>query len=78
VSAHVVTNYQGRSRGFGFVEFDEKDQKAAFDATNLNKIVANNRPLTVKIALVEEKQNPAETPEGEASSQPATQAPAQQ
>jgi len=64
-------NYQGRSRGFGFVEFDEKDQKAAFDATNQNKIVANTRPLTVKIALVEEKQTSAEAPEGEAAAQPA-------
>jgi RNA recognition motif-containing protein len=67
-----VTNYQGRSRGFGFVEFDEKDQKAAFEATNQNNIVVSSRPLTVKIALVEEKQNPAETP-AEASSQPPTQ-----
>jgi len=55
VKAHVVTNFQGRSRGFGFVDFDEKDQKAAFDATNQNQIVAINRPLTVKIALVEIK-----------------------
>jgi len=69
VSAHVVTNFHGRSRGFGFVEFAENDQRAAFEATNENKIVANNRPLTVKIALIEEKQNPAETPEGEVSSQ---------
>jgi len=71
VSAHVVTNYQGRSRGFGFVEFDEKDQKAAFEATNQNKIVSNERPLTVKIALIEEKQNPSEVPEGDTSAQPA-------
>jgi RNA recognition motif-containing protein len=77
VSAHVVTNYQGRSRGFGFVEFDEKDQKTAFEATNQNKIVANTRPLTVKIALVEDKQNSAEAPEGDVSAQPAD-TPAQQ
>jgi len=79
VSAHVVTNYQGRSRGFGFVEFDEKDQKAAFEATNQNKIVSNERPLTVKIALIEEKQTPSEAPEGDASAQPTQAAqPAQQ
>lgn len=55
VKAHVVTNFQGRSRGFGFVDFEEKDQKPAFEATNQNQIVVSNRPLTVKIALVELK-----------------------
>jgi len=54
--AHVVTNYQGRSRGFGFVEFaNEKDQNTAFTATNQNKIVISDRPLTVKIALLDDK-----------------------
>jgi RNA recognition motif-containing protein len=61
VKAHVVTNFQGRSRGFGFVDFDEKDQKAAFEATNQNQIVVSTRPLTVKIALVDVK--PAGQPE---------------
>jgi len=65
VSAHVVNNFNGRSRGFGFVEFDEKDQAPAFEATNQNKIVVANRTLTVKIALVEDKQNPAETTQQE-------------
>jgi len=54
--AHVVTNYQSRSRGFGFVEFEsEKDQNAAFTTTNQNKIVISERPLTVKIALLDDR-----------------------
>jgi RNA recognition motif-containing protein len=48
--AHVVKNRNGRSKGFGFVEFDnEVDQKAALDASA--KLSAEGRELIVKIAL---------------------------
>jgi len=48
--AHVVKNRNGRSKGFGFVEFDnEVDQKAALDASS--KLSAEGRELIVKIAL---------------------------
>jgi len=48
--AHVVKNRNGRSKGFGFVEFEnEADQKAALTASE--KLVVDNRPLSVKIAL---------------------------
>jgi len=51
-TAHVVKKRNNRSKGFGFVEFDdEKDQQKALGAVN-NKIV-NNRELVVKIALTE-------------------------
>jgi len=48
--AHVVKNRNGRSKGFGFVEFDnEVDQKSALDAST--KLSAEGRELIVKIAL---------------------------
>jgi len=48
--AHVVKNRNGRSKGFGFVEFDnEADQKAALEATA--KLSEGGRELIVKIAL---------------------------
>jgi len=48
--AHVVKNRNGRSKGFGFVEFgNEVDQKAALDASA--KLSAEGRELIVKIAL---------------------------
>jgi len=48
--AHVVKNRNGRSKGFGFVEFDnEADQRAALTAAE--KLVADQRELIVKIAL---------------------------
>jgi len=48
--AHVVKNRNGRSKGFGFVEFDnEVDQKAALEASA--KLSAEGRELIVKIAL---------------------------
>jgi len=48
--AHVVKNRNGRSKGFGFVEFDnEADQKTALDASS--KLSAEGRELIVKIAL---------------------------
>jgi RNA recognition motif-containing protein len=48
--AHVVKNRNGRSKGFGFVEFDkEADQKSALDASS--KLTCDGRELIVKIAL---------------------------
>jgi RNA recognition motif-containing protein len=51
-SAHVVKKRNGRSKGYGFVEFDTQDdqQKAL---TALNKKVIENRELSVKVALTE-------------------------
>jgi len=50
VGAHVVTRKNGRSKGFGFVEFSGKDDQAkalqAVDGTEYNK-----RVLNVKVAL---------------------------
>jgi len=52
--AYVAKNYNGRSKGFGFVEFgNEDDQKAALAASE--KLQAAGRDLIVKIALTEEK-----------------------
>jgi len=62
-SAHVVKNQRsGRSKGFGFVEFEnEQDQQKALTA--INKKVVDERELVVKVALAEQ-QKPAEaTPE---------------
>jgi len=52
-SAHVVKKRNGRSKGFGFAEFDsEDDQKKALAA--LDKKQISERPLIVKIALTED------------------------
>jgi len=49
-NAHVVKNRNGRSKGFGFVEFEnEATQKTALEA--INKKVVDGRELIVKIAL---------------------------
>jgi len=57
-SAHVVKNQRsGRSKGFGFVEFEnEQDQLKALAAVN-NKVV-DERELVVKIALAEQQKPP--------------------
>jgi len=48
--AHVVNNRNGRSKGFGFVEFEnEADQKAALAASE--KMAVDGRELIVKVAL---------------------------
>jgi RNA recognition motif-containing protein len=54
-SAHVVKNQRsGRSKGFGFVEFDnEADQQKALNT--INKKVVDERELIVKVALTENK-----------------------
>lgn len=55
-SAHVVQKRNGRSKGFGFAEFDtEDDQKKALNALNNKKI--QDRELIVKIALTEDLAN---------------------
>jgi len=51
-TAHVVKKRNGRSKGYGFVEFDtEADQRKALDG--LNKKSVEGRELSVKIALTE-------------------------
>jgi len=53
-SAHVVKKKSGRSKGFGFVEFDnEGDQQKALAALNNKNI--EGRELVVKVALTEIK-----------------------
>jgi len=53
--AHVVKKRNGRSKGFGFVEFDaEADQLKALEA--VNKKVVESRELIVKVALTEVKE----------------------
>jgi RNA recognition motif-containing protein len=50
--AHVVKKRNGRSKGYGFVEFDnQEDQQKALAA--LNKKIIDSRELSVKIALTE-------------------------
>lgn len=64
-TAHVVKKRNGRSKGFGFAEFDsEDDQKKALTA--LDKKPISERPLIVKIALTEEA---AKTSEGQQAQQ---------
>jgi RNA recognition motif-containing protein len=54
--AHVVKNRNGRSKGFGFVEFEnEDDQKSALTAAE--KFEVDNRKLIVKIALTDTNRN---------------------
>jgi RNA recognition motif-containing protein len=53
-SAHVVSKKNGKSKGYGFVEFDnQEDQQKALNA--LHKITVDNRELSVKVALTESK-----------------------
>lgn len=52
-SAHVVSKRNGRSKGFGFVEFDtEDDQKKAIQAINGKQV--DGRELILKVALTEQ------------------------
>jgi RNA recognition motif-containing protein len=68
--AHVVKNRNQRSKGFGFVEFDnEADQKAALTAAE--KMVVSQRELIVKVALTA-----PETKEGGSNAAPSAPAPA--
>jgi len=55
--AYVAKNYNGRSKGFGFIEFaNEDDQKAALNTSE--KLQAQGRDLIVKIALTEGEKRP--------------------
>jgi RNA recognition motif-containing protein len=48
-SSHVATRQNGKSRGFGFVEFNNaKDQTEALNALNQSEV--NNRVITVRVA----------------------------
>jgi len=69
--AHVVKKRNTRSKGFGFVEFDnEADQQKALSATD--KKVVDERELIVKIALTETKEEgEATTPAAEPAAEPA-------
>lgn len=68
-SAHVVVNQRsGRSKGFGFAEFEnEADQLKSLNA--INKKEVDGRELVVKVALTENK--PPVTENKEASATPA-------
>lgn len=53
--AYVAKNFNGRSKGFGFIEFaNEDDQKAALNASE--KLQAQGRDLIVKVAMTPEAQ----------------------
>jgi len=53
-SAHVVSKKNGKSKGYGFVEFDtQEDQQKALAA--LHKHTVDARELSVKVALTELK-----------------------
>jgi RNA recognition motif-containing protein len=53
-SAHVVQKRNGRSKGFGFAEFDtQDDQQKALQALNGKKV--EERELIVKVALTEQQ-----------------------
>jgi len=57
-TAHVVKKRNGRSKGFGFVEFDNED--AQVKAKNaLDKVVVQERELILKIALTENNKDGA-------------------
>jgi len=58
--AHVVVKRNQKSKGFGFVEFDnQEEQKKALDALTGKKI--EDRELAPKVALVSDPKAPAET-----------------
>jgi len=68
-SAHVVSKKNGKSKGYGFVEFDtQEDQQKALNA--LNKTTIDSRELSVKVALTELK---LEANDDEKDEKPATQ-----
>jgi len=53
--AYVAKNFNGRSKGFGFIEFaSEEDQKAALAVSD--KLQAQGRDLIVKVAMTPEPQ----------------------
>jgi len=63
-SAHVVKRQNGRSKGFGFVEFNtQEDQQAALNAVTANKKSVEGRDLIVRVAL-NSAEGQGEKPEG--------------
>jgi len=69
--ATVAKNYQGKSKGFGFIEFaNEEEQQAAFIAANGLK--AEDRELIVKIALISEDRRQGAAPASPAQTTEAT------
>ena len=61
-TAHVVKKRNGRSKGYGFIEFDtEEDQKKSL--VTLNKKVVIGREISVKIALTEIKRETEDSKE---------------
>jgi len=67
-AAHIVKNRNGRSKGFGFVEFEAEDaQKAALGASE--NLEAEGRKLTVKIALTEIRTEEGQNQSGGAPAQ---------
>jgi RNA recognition motif-containing protein len=73
-TAHVVKKRNGRSKGYGFVEFEnEADQRKALDG--LNKKSVEGRELSVKIALTERPgQEGEESPAEKKAQKPAAPA----
>jgi len=74
--AHVVVKRNQKSKGFGFIEFEnQEDQKKALDALTGKKI--EDRELAAKIALVDPKKGEEKTPQspavGAAASSPAVE-----
>jgi len=57
--ATVAKNYQGKSKGFGFIEFANDEERQAAFAAAANGIKALERELIVKIALVNDRPAPA-------------------
>jgi len=69
-TAHVVKKRNGRSKGYGFVEFDsEEDQQKALTA--LNKKIIDERELSVKVALTELKREEQQEEKKEGAAKPA-------
>jgi len=55
-AAHVVTKRNGRSKGFGFVEFEtNEDQQKALQTLNGKQV--EGREITLKVALTDNREN---------------------
>jgi len=68
-NAHVVMKHNGRSKGFGFVEFqNEADQHAALQQVDQREV--EGRKLIVKVALTENRPPASPAAGGESSSGP--------